>query len=297
MYKLNERPIETSENSYDAIEINKYHKTDLLKDTEDKSKDLINKSKSNKGKLGIVGIILAILVKAKGLLLLILSKFKILMLVFKLGNFTATLLSMLFMFIIYGKVYGIAFGVGFVLLLFFHEMGHFIMAKRLGVDVSLPLFIPFVGAFIRLKEQPKNVEEEAKIAIAGPLFGSFIAFICLGFYLVTKNDFLLALSYAGCFINLFNLIPIYPLDGGRVASAISPFLWFLGIPIAIIAIFVSFNPVMLLILLLGIIQLVNRKKNNNNLYYDLEPYERVVFAIEYFGLILLLGITISFISK
>ncbi len=130
----------------------------------------------------------------------------------------------------YAFVFGWWYAVGFVALIFAHEMGHFLAARKRGLNVGLPTFIPFVGAWIELKEQPMNAETEAFVGIAGPMLGSAAAFVCYILARDSGSGLLMALAYAGFVLNLFNLIPLTPLDGGRIVSVISPRIWFLGVP-------------------------------------------------------------------
>jgi Zn-dependent protease len=262
---------------------------------ESKKENFIVKLKDKKGIWGVLGAILLVLAKFKPILILILVKFKFLLIALKLAKFASTLISMLLMIIIYAKMYGWAFGLGFVLLLFVHEMGHYLSAKIIKLDVTLPIFIPFVGAAIRMKEEPKDAAIEAKLAIGGPLLGSLGALICLIFHFILNEDFLMALAYSGFILNLFNLIPLHPLDGGRVVSAISPKLWFIGIPIGIVALVKFFNPILLIILVLGIMQVISHYKDYNKSYYEVKILTRVAFSLVYFGLMLLLGIGITYI--
>lgn len=229
------------------------------------------------------------------ILILILSKLKALIVLLKLGKFASTFLSMILMLWMYAKLYGFAFGAGFVLLLFVHEMGHYIAAKLIKHNVSLPLFIPFVGAVINLKEMTTNAEAEAKIGLGGPILGSLGAFLCMLLYYPFHKDFLLALAYTGFILNLFNLIPIRPLDGGRAVAAISPWLWLIGLPIAIIFLFMHPNPILILILILGIFEIVSQIKNPNKEYFQVTPMKRVIFALIYFGLLAILGIGSAYI--
>jgi Zn-dependent protease len=287
-------------NEITTIELNIDKDENEEKDTIDgnieiKEENLITKLKDKKGIWGVMGSILAVLIKFKAILILILTKFKFVLILFKLGKFASTLISMLLMILIYARIYGWAFGIGFVVLLFIHEMGHYLSAKFIKLDVTLPLFIPFVGAIISMKEMPKNAEMEAKLAIGGPLLGSLGALICFLLYFLLKQNFYMALAYTGFMLNLFNLIPLHPLDGGRTVSAISPKLWLIGIPLGVIAFFKFFNPIILLLLVLGVIQVINQYKATNKAYYEVKPSARVVFALMYFGLILFLGIGINYI--
>lgn len=232
-----------------------------------------------------------------GSFLVVLSKLKILIPILKLGKFGTTFISMFIMIYVYAKLYGLVFGTGFVLLLLAHEMGHYLAAKELGINTSSPLFIPFVGAMISLKELPKEVATEAKMAIAGPIMGSISALGCLLLYMIFRQNVLLALAYTGFFLNLFNLIPMHPLDGGRTVSAISPLMWLIGIPVGVIAAIKYYNPILIVLLILGTMEIYKQWKNPEKEYYKVRPMQRVAFAICYFGLIALLGIGMYFIHS
>jgi len=164
--------------------------------------------------------------------------------------------TMLISLVVYAFVFGWRYAAGFIALLFAHEMGHYLAAKQRGLAVGLPTFIPFVGAWIDLKEQPRDVETEAYVALAGPLLGTVAAIAC---YLAADDGgprWLMAVAYSGFFLNLFNLLPISPLDGGRVTAVLSPRIWFVGVPL-LAAMFVwQPNPMLLLIGLLAAPQLV-----------------------------------------
>jgi len=164
--------------------------------------------------------------------------------------------TMLISLVVYAFVFGWRYAAGFIALLFAHEMGHYLAAKQRGLAVGLPTFIPFVGAWIDLKEQPRDVETEAYVALAGPLLGTVAAIAC---YLAAGDGgprWLMAVAYSGFFLNLFNLLPISPLDGGRVTAVLSPRIWFVGVPL-LAAMFVwQPNPMLLLIGLLAAPQLV-----------------------------------------
>jgi len=129
-------------------------------------------------------------------------------------------------------------------------MGHYIAARRLGLDVGLPTFIPFLGAWIELRDQPLSVEQEAQVAFAGPFVGTLGATVTLWLAGAYDSPLLLALAYAGFFINLFNLIPVTPFDGGRIVAILSPRLWLLGVPILIGVFLWIPSPMFLMILVL-----------------------------------------------
>ena len=140
----------------------------------------------------------------------------------KLGKVALTGGTMLLSMVAYSFIFGWWYSVGFVLLILFHELGHYAAAKQRNLNVGAPTFIPFVGAWIQLKEQPMDVETEAYVGIAGPVTGTVAAMACYYAAEYTHSQLLLALAYAGFMINLFNLIPISPLDGGRITAIISP---------------------------------------------------------------------------
>jgi Zn-dependent protease len=158
--------------------------------------------------------------------------------------------TMLLSIVVYAFVFGWWYAVGFVLLLLVHELGHYIAARRSGLNVGLPTFIPFVGAWIELKEQPLSVQQEAHIAFAGPFVGTIGAVGVLVLALRLQSPLLLALANAGFFINLFNLVPVTPFDGGRVVAILSPKIWFLGAPILLGMFFAFPSPMFLIILIM-----------------------------------------------
>jgi Zn-dependent protease len=199
-----------------------------------------------------------------------------------------------FMFLsvwVYARIWGWAFAVGFVVLIFIHECGHLIAARLVGLKVGLPVFIPFMGALIALKEAPRNAWIEAIVGIGGPLLGTAGAAVALGCYYVTGNPFFAALAYVGFLINLFNLIPVVPLDGGRIVSAISPWLWVIGLVILIPYIIIhasGFSIIIILLVLLSfrrIVALFRPRSPEQQRYFECTPSQRATMAILYFGLL------------
>ena len=197
--------------------------------------------------------------------------------------------TMLISLVVYAFIFGWRYAAGFIALLFAHEMGHYLAAKQRGLAVGLPTFIPFVGAWIDLKEQPRDVETEAYVALAGPLLGTVAAIAC---YLAADDGgprWLMAVAYSGFFLNLFNLLPISPLDGGRITAVLSPRIWFVGVPL-LAAMFVwQPNPMLLLIGLLAAPQLVkawkyDAKAPENQSYYAIASRRRLEYLGLYFGL-------------
>lgn len=216
----------------------------------------------------------------------------------KMGPILMMALSMLVSIAVYAVAFGLKFALGFVLLLFAHEFGHLVASRVVGLKVSSPIFIPFLGAVIRIKELPLNAKMEANVAIGGPAMGTLSALICLVLYLWTNSMLLLILSYTACLLNLFNLIPCEPLDGGRIAAAISPRLWWLG-SIVIGVLFVYTNNVFVFVILIfSLVRLwQSRGTDENVLYYKLTIGQRLSVGWWYFGLIGVLGGTTLYIVE
>jgi len=207
----------------------------------------------------------------------------------KLGKLFASGGTMLVSLVVYAFVFGWRYAAGFVALLFAHEMGHFVAARQRGLAVGMPTFIPFVGAWIDLREQPRDVGTEAYVALAGPVVGTVATILC---YLAAGDDgprWLLAVAYAGFFLNLFNLLTLSPLDGGRITAVLSPRIWLVGVPI-LVALFVwQPNPMLLLIALFAAPQLVKAwrydpKAPANAAYYAISPRRRAEILAVYLGL-------------
>ncbi len=223
---------------------------------------------------------------------------KLLILLFsagKLGKLLTTGGTMILSMLAYSFVFGWPYAVGFVLLLLCHEMGHYLAARQRGLDVGAPTFIPFVGAWIQMKQMPHNVETEAYVGFAGPIVGSAAALVCFWMAREYHNQLLLALSYSGFMLNLFNLIPISPLDGGRITAIISPAVWLLGVPLLATLFFYHPSPMLLLIAVMAYPQLKNAWEHLRNRaseqagYYQTPLNTRVNYGVLYLGLIIFLS--------
>jgi Zn-dependent protease len=184
------------------------------------------------------------------------------------------------------------FGIGLVVLLFVHELGHVLEARRQGLPVSAPVFIPFMGALITLKEMPHNAWREAKLAIAGPILGSAGALAIYLLGLAYDSNPLKALAFLGFFINLFNLLPVVPLDGGRIVAALHPVLWLVGFLALLALVFYRPNPILIIILIFSGTELWRRWQMRRHPemqeYYKVEPHQRLIIGLLYFGLAVLL---------
>jgi Zn-dependent protease len=224
--------------------------------------------------------------KLKGLLL-VLPKLKI---------FT-TSASMLVSIAAYAFIWGWAFAVGFVLLLLLHELGHVIQLRREGVQASAPMFIPFLGAVIAAKSMGDDAAAEARVGLAGPILGSIATLVPLAIWLATGEEFWQALAYVGFFINLLNLLPVLPLDGGRAMAALSPWVWLVGFAILVVLTVFFPNPILLLVLLFGGLETWRRFKTRNSpegrRYHAIPASTRALVAVTYVGLAALLAVGVS----
>ncbi len=204
-------------------------------------------------------------------------------------------LSMLVSVAAYAWLWGLPFAIGFVLLIFVHELGHVLELRRQGVPASAPLFIPFLGAVIGMKELPDDAWKEARVALAGPILGSVGAVLCWVAAEATGSEMLMGLAFVGFFLNLFNLIPIVPLDGGRAAGALHPAIWFLGLLLMVGLVVVNPNPLLVIIVILGGLDLWNRWRSRGEAgdYYRLSIGQRVTVGVVYLGLVVALGLAMS----
>jgi Zn-dependent protease len=250
------------------------------------------------------GGILGFLISAGAILLSLGGKLKaVLLLLPKLKLFT-TSASMLVSVAAYTLLWSWKFAIGFVLLLLVHEMGHVLQARREGLDASAPVFIPFLGAAILLKDlDKKDAATEARVGLAGPVIGSLGALGCVGLYELTGNEMYQALAFVGFFLNLFNLLPVLPLDGGRAMAALSPWMWIAGY-VALAAMAVLYpNPIMLLILLFGGFEtwrrFKGRKSTEGRTYLRVRPRTRWAVAGVYVALAIALafGMDATFVER
>jgi Zn-dependent protease len=231
--------------------------------------------------------------KLKGLLLL-LPKLKVL----------TTASSMLLSVGAYALLWGPAFGAGFVALLFVHEMGHFIQMRREGVRPGWMVFIPFMGAAVGARSLGGSALAEARVGLAGPVLGTLGAAAVAVVGALTGSQFAYALAFTGFFLNLFNLLPIVPLDGGRAMAAMAPWMWFVGFAAVVVLVLLHPNPVLAVIALLGALELYRRWRDRrrgeegNPAYYRVAPRHRLAVGAVYLGLVVLLvlGMDLTFVD-
>jgi Zn-dependent protease len=237
--------------------------------------------------LAAIGLVLAKLGAKAKLLLVALPKLKLF----------STSASMLVSIAAYQLIFGWLFSVGFVLLLLLHELGHVFQLRREGIKASAPMFIPFLGAVISARSLGDDAGAEARVGLAGPILGSIATLVPLGIWLATGSDFWRALAFIGFFLNLFNLLPILPLDGGRAMAALSPWVWLVGFAGLVAMAFLFPSPIILLILVLGGLESWRRWKTRNTpegrAYHRIPTRTRVLVAATYLLLIAALAIGVS----
>lgn len=249
------------------------------------SNDWWGRLKKVLGPLVVVGVIVVkFFAKVKFLVLPLLKFFPVIL---KSGG------TMIFSIWIYATIFGWQFAVGFVVLMFVHECGHLVVAKGFGLKVSAPVFIPFMGAFILLKDAPRNAWMEACVGIGGPILGSLGALLCHLAGEGLDNPLLIALAQTGYFLNLFNLLPVGFLDGGRIVTALSRWLWLPGL--ALLVWFGLTYPnlivwIMVILSLPRVYSLFRKRTEEERRYYEVTPAQRWTMSILYFGLIAILAL-------
>jgi Zn-dependent protease len=211
------------------------------------------------------------------------AKLKVVLLLLPKVKVLTTSGTMLVSVAAYAFIFGWPFAVGFVLLLFVHEMGHVLQLRREGIEASAPMFIPFLGAVVMAKSLGRDAAAEARVGLAGPILGTLGTAAVAAAAFATDSDLLKALAFTGFFLNLFNLLPVVPLDGGRAMAALAPWMWFVGYAGLIALTFAFPNPILLLVLLFGGMETWRRWKARRNgeagAYYDVTPRQRaMVFA-------------------
>lgn len=213
----------------------------------------------------------------------------------KLGKVLLSGGSMLLSLGLYAWVFGWRYAAGLVALLLLHEMGHFIAARHRGLAVGWPTFLPFVGAWVVLKDRPLDAGTDAFVAFGGPLLGSAAALVA---YLAARDTgapWLLAVAYAGFLINLINLAPVPWLDGGRITGVLSPRLWVLGVPLMLALFAWTHSPLLLLLALLALPQAWRgwrgrAAEDQPAGFYDVSPATRWGYAALYLLLCAWLGL-------
>jgi Zn-dependent protease len=206
----------------------------------------------------------------------------------KLLPFLKTGATMLMSIGAYALFYGWRWAVGFVLLIFVHECGHMVAARRFGLHAGLPVFVPFVGAYVALKNAPRDAWIEAWVGIGGPILGAIGALLCHAAAEQFHSHLLMVLAQTGYLLNLFNLIPFLPLDGGRVIVAFSPRNWLAGLAVVGWLAWVSRNPIVFLLLFGGAYCAYlsfRLRTDEEHRYLEVTSTQRRAIWLAYFGLI------------
>lgn len=196
----------------------------------------------------------------------------------------------------YSIFWGWQFAIGFVALIFIHEMGHVIQLRREGISASAPTFVPFLGAVIASRSLGDDALAEARVGLAGPALGTVGAAACFAVAKTSGSAFFMALAYVGFLLNLFNLIPVVPLDGGRAMAAMAPTLWFVGFAAILAAAFIFPSPFMILIVAFAGFELWRRWRHRRSrtlesaAYYRVPRRGRMYVGLVYIGLVVVLAV-------
>src|SRR6202022_3119419 len=217
----------------------------------------------------------------------------VLLLIFKIPA-AGTLISLVVSFGGYALFYGPWFAVALLTMIFVHEMGHVVEIRRQGMQATAPIFIPFLGAAIFQRSHPTDALKQAQIGIAGPIAGTIGATVAFLLYGSTHLEIFLLAAWIGFYINLFNMIPIWMLDGAWILGAVSPYfqigaLVLIGLAAWNLHFFVS--PLLIIFALLGIPNLISRFREAKNPYYTSVPQGgRWAMGLAWLGLVFYLGI-------
>ena len=193
--------------------------------------------------------------------------------------------------VLYSLVFGWRFAVGFVLLLFVHEMGHVVQLRREGIRATAPVFVPFLGAVVGMKQMPEDALAEARVGLAGPILGTLGAAVCFALAEATGSSMLRALAYVGFLINLINLVPLTPFDGGRAMAAMAPAMWFIGLGVMVFLLLLTHNSFLFIFVLFGGYDTYRRWKLRKTgspqqaTYYRVPGRARLLVGLVYVGLV------------
>jgi len=162
--------------------------------------------------------------------------------------------------------------------------------RQQKIPAGAPVFIPFVGAVIAMKGMPRNAYVEALVGIGGPVLGTLGALLCLVVGWGTGQQIWYALAYTGLMINMFNMIPIPPLDGGRITPVLSRWVWIAGLVIGAAVFLQTRSPLLFLILLVGVFTFFKNFKTIDRAYYDVSVQRRTTIGVSYFGLLAVMAL-------
>jgi Zn-dependent protease len=234
----------------------------------------------------LIGAVSFLLIKGKVVLIFALTQAKFLFAALKLGPLVMTAYTMLLAAGAYALSYGWSFAIGLVLLILVHELGHGLAAARVGLRVGAPVFVPFLGAFIALRGKPRSTADEAIVAAGGPIIGSLAAATCVGLsFLIEGADLLRVVGFYALVINLFNLTPVWQLDGARMLAPVGPGVMLAGTVAGIVVLAIAaaradhLNPVALIAVGALLVRVCTRLYRRRRAQPDASVLERVT-AIE-----------------
>ena len=244
---------------------------------------------------GLVLLLTVFALKAKSLVILLVEKFRVLF-VNPFEGFGATQYaiaggSFVVTIVAYARQWPLAVVVGFVVITLIHEVGHAIAIRAKGLRAGYMVFIPFIGGAVTLKDQPRTAYDDALIGLAGPAAGTAASLICLQIYKWKADPLWLLIAFLGFVLNLFNLLPIGMLDGGRISAAVTKWMWVIGGGAVVYKLIDQPNPLIVLIAILAAFQVyasIIREKTDPR-FYEVTAAQRAGIAILYFALVIFLG--------
>lgn len=244
---------------------------------------------------GLILLLGVAALKAKGLFLLLFEKIRVLFVnpfegfgtvqyAVAGGSFVVTIAA-------YATQFPLAIVIGFVVITLIHEIGHAVAIRVKGLRAGFMVFIPFIGGAVTLKDQPTSVYDDAVIGLAGPFAGTMASLLCLQFYKWTGDPLWLLIAFLGFALNLFNLLPIGMLDGGRISAAVTKWMWVFGGGAVVYKVVDQPNPLIIIIAVLAAFQVyasIVREKTDAR-FYEITPLQRTAIAVMYFALVIFLG--------
>jgi Zn-dependent protease len=205
-----------------------------------------------------------------------------------------TLITLAISLGLYATFYGPWFAVALVAMILIHEMGHVVEIRRQGMQASAPLFIPFMGAAIFQRSHPTDAYHQGLIGIAGPIAGTVGATAAFALFGATGNAVFLLAALIGFYINLLNLLPIAPLDGGWVLAPLSKWVFLAGFGILLVgllALHFFIGPILILVLIFGIPAVIERFRNDRSAYYQAVPAQaKLALGLGWLVLVAYLGV-------
>jgi Zn-dependent protease len=233
--------------------------------------------------------------KAKGLLILLVEKVRVFFVnpfegfgamqyAVAGGSFVVTIVA-------YATQFPLGVVTGFVVITLIHEVGHAIAIRMKGLRAGFMVFIPLVGGAVTMKGQPRSVYDDAQIGLAGPFAGTLASLVVLQIYKWTSDPLYLLIAWVGFALNLFNLLPLGMLDGGRISAAITKWMWLIGGGVIVYKVIDQPNPLTIVIAVLAAFQVyasIEREKTDPH-FYEISGLQRAAIAVLYFALVIFLG--------